>query len=209
MSDRNVMLSSIPMFFAMMYSGRIEATAGIIRVDMKKNRPSRHLGMRAIDSAYAAGMARMITRIVETTDAVAELMKYGAKLRSRIARYWSSVGVKKNVGGSVDACASCFRPVRNIQSTGEMNSRPTTHAVMPIATAPPLTFLPRPRRVAAAVRSAVVCGVVATAMATHASSWNRLETTRSTNVAITIVAATTMTPAAADWPTSKARNAFR
>src|ERR671910_441279 len=113
MSDRNVMLSSTPMFFAMMYSGRIEATAGSIRVDMKKNSPSRHLGMRAIDRAYAAGVARMITRMVDTMDAVAELMKYGAKSRSRIARYWSSVGVKKNVGGSVEARASRLKPVRD------------------------------------------------------------------------------------------------
>src|SRR6266566_7100366 len=150
MSERNVMLSSIPMFFAMMYSGRIEATAGIIRVDMKKNSPSRHFGMRAIDSAYAAGVARMITRIVDRMDAVAELMKYGPKLRSRIARYWSNVGVKKNVGGSVEAWDSCLKPVRNIHSTGAKNSRPTIQARMPITTLLPLTFLPRPRRAAAA-----------------------------------------------------------
>src|SRR6266487_5503557 len=128
MSDRNVMLSSIPMFFAMMYSGRIEATAGIIRVDMKKNSPSRHFGTRAIDSAYAAGVASMITRIVDAIEAVAELMKYGPKLRSRIARYWSNVGVKKNVGGLVEACDSCLKPVRNIHSTGEKNSKPRIQA---------------------------------------------------------------------------------
>src|SRR5512133_3374296 len=139
------MLSSSLRFFAMMYSGRIEATAGIIRVDMKKNSPSRHFGIRAIDSAYAAGVARMITRITDTIDAVAELMKYGPKSRCRIARYWSNVGVNKNVGGLVEACDSCLKPVRNIHSTGAKNTRPTIQATMPIATLPPLTFLPRRR----------------------------------------------------------------
>src|SRR5437867_1152213 len=136
------MLSSMLMFLAMMYSGRIEATAGIMRVDMKKNSPSRHFGMRAIDSAYAAGVARMITRIVDITDAVSELMKYGAKSRSRMARYWSNVGLKKNVGGLVDAWDSCLKPVRNIHSTGEKNSRPTIQATIPITSVLPLSLRP-------------------------------------------------------------------
>src|SRR5205823_2608282 len=146
-----------------------------------------HFGMRAIDSAYAAGVARMITRIVDITDAVSELMKYGAKSRSRMARYWSNVGLKKNVGGLVDAWDSCLKPVRNIHSTGEKNSRPTIQATIPITSVLPLSLRPLRLR-AAAARSASVRGVMVTAMTTHASSWNRLEITRSANVAITIVA---------------------
>src|SRR6266508_219115 len=128
------MLSSMPMFFARRYSGRIDATAGIMRVDMKKTRQPRHFATRLIDNAYAAGVARMMTRIVEITDADAELMKYGPKLRSRMAVYWSNVGVKKNVGGSVDACASCLNPVMNIHNTGAKNSSPPIQARMQMTT---------------------------------------------------------------------------
>jgi hypothetical protein len=136
-------------------------------------------------------------------------MKYGAKFRSRIARYWSSVGVKKNVGGSVDACASCLKPVRNIHSTGAKNSRPATQAMIPMDSVPPLTRRPLRRRAACARAAARVGSLVTVVATTQTSSLNRLEMTRSANVAITIVAATTMTPAAADSPTSNARKACR
>src|SRR6266508_3304838 len=185
------------------------ATAGIIRVEMKKNNESRHAGTRAIDSAYAAGVASTITKIVDITEAVSELMKYGAKLRARISRYWSNVGVNRNVGGSVDAADSCLKPVTNIHSTGKKNTSPASQARIPDPTEP--VGIRRVRRVAAWCFGAagVAAGGVAVAVLTAHSSRNRLEITRNANVAITMVPTTTITPAAAASPTSNARNACR
>src|SRR5215218_1779419 len=73
-------------------------------------------------------MASASTSRVETTVAVAELIRNGAKSRSKIARYWSSVGAKNSFGGLVKASASCLKPVRNIQKTGKKKPMAATHA---------------------------------------------------------------------------------
>jgi hypothetical protein len=46
-------------------------------VDRKKNIASVHFLIGLTASAYAAGIAKMITRMVETIDAVAELINGG------------------------------------------------------------------------------------------------------------------------------------
>src|SRR5690606_15242753 len=74
-----------------------------------------------------------ITRTVEPIEAISELSRNGVKSRPRMASNWSSVGVKRNVGGSVEACASCLNPERNIHSTGKKNTRAAAQAVSAVA----------------------------------------------------------------------------
>src|ERR687888_1451137 len=73
-------------------------------------------------------MASASTSRVDRTVAVAELIRNGAKSRSKIARYWSSVGVKNSFGGLVKASASCLKPVMNIQKTGKKKPIAAIHA---------------------------------------------------------------------------------
>src|SRR5215213_4072027 len=75
--SRELMLSSRPRYLAKMYSGSRPATAGSILVDRKKNMASVHFLIGRTDSAYAAGIASRITRIVEMIEAVAELINGG------------------------------------------------------------------------------------------------------------------------------------
>src|ERR671931_1626740 len=73
-------------------------------------------------------MGSASTSRVERTVAVAELIRNGTKSREKIARYWSSVGVKNSLGGLVKASASCLKPVMNIQKTGKKKPIAAIHA---------------------------------------------------------------------------------
>ena len=79
--------------------GTMAATMGSILVEMKKNRPSRHLPTGRIDSAYEAGRARTSTRSVEISVANIEFSRYGPMPRLKTARNSDSVGLKVNLGG--------------------------------------------------------------------------------------------------------------
>src|SRR5215212_10142265 len=104
------MLSSRCDHWANRYSGSRPATTGSILVDRKKNITSVHLRTGRMDRAYAAGMARINTKIVDTTLAVSELIKGGHGLAPLPApkkfAYPSSVNGAKNDGGLVAASVS-------------------------------------------------------------------------------------------------------
>src|SRR5215203_4000974 len=109
------MLSSRPRYLAKMYSGSRPATAGSILVDRKKNMTSVHFLIGRTDSAYAAGIASRITRIVEMMEAIAELINGGHGLAPEEApnnsRSPSMVNGAKKLGGLVEALTSECRLV--------------------------------------------------------------------------------------------------
>jgi len=107
--------------------GMITATTGSILVEMKKNSTSLVFSTGRMLTAYAAGIANRITRIVETTVAMTEFHRYPPAPASNTALYWSSVGVKKNLGGLAAASASCLNEVSTIHRTGMKNPRASSH----------------------------------------------------------------------------------
>src|SRR6266536_4903794 len=90
-------------------------TGGRNLVEIKKNSVSRQPSIILNASAYAHGMARIMTRTVEPTTASMDRPKYGPKPRSRMVWYCSNVGEKVNGGISVGAR---FRPGRGMKVGG-------------------------------------------------------------------------------------------
>src|SRR3954447_23483466 len=136
------MLSSRCTHWANRYSGSRPATTGSILVDRKKNITSVHLRTGLIDSAYAAGMDRTSTRIVEMMLAVAELISGGQGLAPLLApkkfAQLSSVSGAKNDGGLVAAVVSLCSEVSSIHNTGNTKMIPMTQAATPSSSAPRL-----------------------------------------------------------------------
>src|ERR1700727_95195 len=119
------MLSSRWAFSAITYSGPIAATTGSILVEMKKNSESRHPATGRIDSAYAAGSASTITRMVEPTVATAECSMNGPK-PLKTSRNSLSVGLKVNLGGQVSEADSGLNAVTTIDRIGMKKAIPPT-----------------------------------------------------------------------------------
>src|SRR5687768_6593169 len=134
------MLSSSPVYCANRYKGSRPATIGSILVDRKKNMTSVHLRTGRMDRAYAAGIARTSTRIVEITLAVSELSNDGQGLAPPPApkklRYPSRVSGAARDGGFVAASASLWKEVSTIHSTGSTNRNPITQAARARANPP-------------------------------------------------------------------------
>src|SRR5256886_12566662 len=115
------MLSSMPSFWAIRYSGSSAATAGSILVDRKKNSTSVHLRTGLMASAYAAGMASSSTRIVDAMLAVAELIRAGQGLAPvdapKNSRYPSRVSAAGNFGGVGTGVAPPWEKGRTLHAT--------------------------------------------------------------------------------------------
>src|SRR5258708_738266 len=134
------MLSSRCACRASTYSGPIAATIGSILVEMKKNSPSCHRFTGRTDSPYAAGSARISTRAVETSVAIAGWVIYGPMPLNTI-RNSDSVGLKVNFGGHVSAADSGLNAVTTIHGTGRKMTSPITHAP-PLSPTGPATGAP-------------------------------------------------------------------
>ena len=105
----------------MTYSGMMTATTGSILVLMKKNSASLVFFTGRSESANAAGMPSSRTMIVDIVVTNSEFSSAVPTPASKTALNWSSVGVKKNVGGLVAASLSCLNAVSTIQATGKKN----------------------------------------------------------------------------------------
>src|SRR3984957_4133930 len=89
---------------------------------MKKNSESRHPFTGRMDSAYAAGSASTITKMVEPSVATAECSMNGPK-PLKTSRNSLSVGLKVNCGGQVSAADSGLNAVTTIHRSGRKKGR--------------------------------------------------------------------------------------
>ena len=166
-------------------------------VDRKKKSTSVHFFTGLIDRAYAAGKASRRTRTVDSTLAVSEFSSGGHGPESKKVLYPSSDSGAKSAGGFFAASGSEWKDVSTIHRTGRMKRIPTIQAV--------------------ALRRMELRGFLRCWMAWarcvpgrggggdgahRVSSRNSVDTVRSANVAMMIVAMTTMTPAADARPYS-------
>src|SRR6266568_3174024 len=92
------MLSSIPIFPTITYSGMIAATIGSILVTMNHISASLVRLIGRSDSANAAGMPSASTGIADTMVANAEFSRGVPMPLENTALNWSSVGTKNSLG---------------------------------------------------------------------------------------------------------------
>ena len=166
-------------------------------VDRKKKSTSVHFFTGLIDRAYAAGKASRRTRTVDSTLAVSEFSSGGQGPESKKVLYPSTDSGANSAGGFFAASGSEWKEVSTIHRTGRTKRIPTIHAV-------PLRMIALRGFLRCWMRLGLLrpwCGGAGDG-AHRVSSRNSVDTVRSANVAMMIVAMTTMTPAADARPYS-------